>query len=60
MPAAAPPHTTHVFSEPADPTDNPRLQELIAQYDRYFAGQMTATGTPGAAMVIVKDSQVVF
>jgi len=60
MPAAAPPHTAHVFSELVDPVDNPRLQKLIAQYDQYFAGQMAATGTPGAAMVIVKDSQVVF
>lgn len=42
------------------PTPNPPLEEFVAKYDRYFAEQMARTGTPGAAMVIVKDSQVVF
>ena len=42
------------------PPANPKLEEFIAKYDRYFSEQMALTNTPGAAMVIVKDSQVVF
>ena len=62
MPAApTSPHITHTFPPPpAEREINPRLQALITEYDRYFADRMATTGTPGAAMVIVKDSQVVF
>ncbi len=60
MPAAPASHLSHAFSQHTEAASNPHLQELLAEYDRYFAGQMVATGTPGAAMVVVKDSQVVF
>lgn len=36
---------------------NPQLRAFIAEYDRFFADSMAA---PGAALVIVKDSVVVF
>ena len=47
-----------VFTRTEDPP-NPRLQVFLKKYDQYFTDQMAATGTPGAAMVVVKDSQVV-
>lgn len=36
------------------------LARTIEEFDRYFTEAMVATGTPGAAVVIVKDSQIVF
>jgi len=36
------------------------LEAFIAEYVRYFEDSMRLTNTPGAAMVIVKDSQIVF
>ena len=60
MPAAPASQVAPIFTQAVDPASNPRLLEMVAEYDRYFADQMAATGTPGAAMVIVKDSQVVF
>ncbi len=47
--------------EPQPPAvRNPYLRDLIAEYDRYFADSMVGSLTPGAAVVIVKDSIVVF
>lgn len=58
---------THVSSSPsvqAPPLPpallNPQMRALLADYDRYFADSMLLTGTPGAAIVIVKDSSVIF
>jgi len=39
---------------------NPHLRSLVAEFDRYFADTMALTGTPGAAVVIVQDSMVLF
>ncbi len=41
-------------------SSNPNLQALLEEYDRFFADSMRLTQTPGAAVVIVKDSQIVF
>ena len=38
----------------------PYLRGFIDGYARYFEASMKLTHTPGAAMVIVKDSQIVF
>lgn len=48
------------FPEPPAKTLDPQLQAFVTDYDRYFAGQMAATQTPGAAVVIVKDGEVIF
>ena len=45
----------HNFQSP-----NLVLQALLEEYDRFFADSMRLTQTPGAAVVIVKDSQIVF
>ncbi len=39
---------------------NPYLQALVADYDRFFSDSMLASQTPGAAVVIVQDSTVIF
>lgn len=39
---------------------NPHLRALLAEYDRYFADTLAAAHVPGAAVVIVRDSTVVF
>lgn len=44
----------------AKPPENPHWASLLASYDRFFSDSMAATNTPGAAVVIVRDSQVVF
>lgn len=36
------------------------FQAIIDDYDRYFSREMANTQTPGAAVVIVLDSQIVF
>jgi beta-lactamase class C len=36
------------------------LQAFLADYDQYFGIEMARTQTPGAAVAIVKDSQIVF
>lgn len=45
---------------PEKPKIDPALQAFVADYARFFADSMRLTGAPGAAVVIVKDSQVVF
>lgn len=51
-------------AQPLDKADstslNAKLQTFLEGYDRFFAGQMALTNTPGAAVVIVKDGKVVF
>ncbi|MCC6462812.1 MAG: beta-lactamase family protein [Saprospiraceae bacterium] len=39
---------------------DPDLQALVTEYDRFFADSMSGSHTPGAALVIVKDSVVIF
>ena len=39
---------------------DPRIRAMLADYDRYFADSLHLTQTPGAAVVIVKDSTVIF
>jgi len=36
------------------------ISEFVKEYTNYFEGEMRLTNTPGAAIVIVKDSQIVF
>ncbi|MDO8366616.1 MAG: serine hydrolase domain-containing protein [Saprospiraceae bacterium] len=36
------------------------LEEFVKEYTHYFEDEMLATNTPGAAIVIVKDSQIIF
>ena len=38
----------------------PYLEVFVANYTKYFTDSMRLTNTPGAALVIVKDSQIVF
>lgn len=52
---ASSPLTPH----PVAPRNLP-LENFILSYDRWFAEGMTRTQTPGAAVVIVKDGQVLF
>jgi beta-lactamase class C len=42
------------------PRLDPALQGFLDEFDRYFRDSMMLTLTPGAAVVVVKDSQVVF
>jgi len=46
-------------SKPKPPPPDPALQSFLDTYDRYFNDSMLQAGPPGAAVVIVKDSQVV-
>ena len=39
---------------------NPHLRALIAEFDQFFSDSMLGSQTPGAALVIVKDSVIVF
>lgn len=39
---------------------SPEVERLVEEYARFFADSMRLTNTPGAAVVIVKDSQIVF
>lgn len=43
----------------APPLD-PQMEEFLRDYHLFFQDSMILSGTPGAAVVIVKDSQVVF
>jgi len=42
------------------PPLDPNLEAFLKDYHRFFEDSMILTQTPGAAVVIVKDSQVVF
>ncbi|MBI1225288.1 MAG: serine hydrolase [Bacteroidetes bacterium] len=48
------------FLRPTPPPLDPRLEVFLKDYNRYFEDSMILTQTPGAAVVIVKDSQIVF
>ena len=39
--------------------ENPHLEALLAEYEQYFNDSLKKSGTPGAGLVIVKDSQIV-
>jgi len=54
-PAASPPQNP-AQAAPCPPA----LTVFLENYDRYFQQEMSRTQTPGAAVVVVKDSQVVF
>lgn len=41
-------------------SQHPQLQDFLHDFDCFFADSMRLTATPGAAVVIVKDSQIVF
>ena len=41
-------------------TLSPEIAQLIQSYDRFFQEGMTQTGTPGAAVVMVKDGEIIF
>lgn len=45
---------------PTPPPLDPQLEVFLKDYHRYFEDSMILTQTPGAGIVIVKDSQVVF
>jgi beta-lactamase class C len=45
---------------PTPPPLDPELEAFLKDYHAFFRDSMILTGTPGAAVVIVKDSQVVF
>lgn len=45
---------------PTPPPLDPSLEAFLKDFHRYFEDTMILTMTPGAAVVIVKDSQVVF
>ncbi|TNE58109.1 MAG: class A beta-lactamase-related serine hydrolase [Bacteroidetes bacterium] len=51
-------HTPKLPSPPA--VRNPHLRALVEAYDRYFSAAMQESETPGAAVVIVKDSVIIF
>ena len=42
------------------PVLDPALQAFVEEYDEYVQASLDATSGPGAALVIVKDSQVIF
>lgn len=46
-----------VRSEASQPI-SPALERLLAAYQRYFEAEMKQTGTPGAAIVIAKDGEI--
>lgn len=45
---------------PTPPSLSPALAAFVHDYDLFFSQEMSRTQTPGAAVVIVKDSQIVF
>ncbi|MBI5916607.1 MAG: beta-lactamase family protein [Bacteroidetes bacterium] len=47
------------LSAPPSPPLDSNLQAFLDDYENYFADSLQLTGTPGAALVVVKDSQVV-
>ena len=57
-PAAPPEKTAPVVMTP--PVLHPEIQAVLHDYDSVFTRQMALTQTPGAAVVIVLDSQIVF
>jgi beta-lactamase class C len=52
--------TVAIASFPLLKTPEPRLEVLLRDYDRYFSDSLNITQTPGAVVVIVKDSSIVF
>lgn len=54
------PNLQSAISNPQSAIHNPQLQAFLDDYDRFFAAEMALTQTPGAAVVIVKDGEVVF
>jgi beta-lactamase class C len=40
--------------------ENPFLQQFLAEYQQQINSMMRASGTPGAAVAIVKDSSIIF
>jgi len=48
------------LSSSAPALRNPHLRSLVEEFDKYFSDTMAGTRTPGAAVVIVQDSVVLF
>lgn len=48
-----------LLGKPAPPPLDSNLQAFLDEYERYFADSVRLTNTPGAAVVVVKDSQLV-
>lgn len=45
---------------PTPPPLHPVMEEFLKDYNAFFQDSMILSGTPGAAVVVVKDSQVVY
>ena len=54
------PAVTSRKKDPVPPAISSPLENFVKAYERYFTDSMRLTNTPGAAIVIVKDSQIVF
>ncbi|HRI58976.1 MAG TPA: serine hydrolase domain-containing protein, partial [Saprospiraceae bacterium] len=54
------PAQSAAIQNPESQIRNPQMQAFLDAYDRFFADEMAITQTPGAAVVIVKDGEVVF
>lgn len=55
-----PPNSMGATLRPTPPPLDPNMEAFLKEFHRYFEDSMILTMTPGAAVVIVKDSQVVF
>ena len=62
LPAVAflPADVWQTMAKPERQKLSPKLQSFLNQYAQYFEESMLLTNTPGAAIVIVKDSQIVY
>lgn len=59
-PAASPAPGDRAMADVQNIVHSPKLTAFLEEYDRYFQQEMSRTQTPGAAVVVVKDSQIVF
>lgn len=58
--ADAPAQSLASFHHPKSLAGHPYLSAFLDEYDQFFANEMALTQTPGAAVVVVKDGQIVF
>lgn len=54
------PPSRKIAATPPPPPLAPEIQAMLDDYDRLFTQQMALTHTPGAAVVIVLDTQIIF
>ncbi|MGI9542805.1 MAG: serine hydrolase, partial [Cyclobacteriaceae bacterium] len=45
---------------PPVPKENPYLKQLLTEYQHFVDSTLKATGTPGAAVAIVKDTSIIY